>query len=329
MNTSVLMIDNMLAGIAGAVPASPRPDVAKGPLQFSPRPADKPYQPDAAETAGTDNTTAQSQERLAKEPPRDFRDTLRRTVMTDTAHQAQSGTKAKEQDAGDGGASEIDAAKPLSTQESPAFTILPFKNSGTKIPIKPNAPANPAHLIVAHKAHKFTSVPAQSLGLVATTTKPGNLTAAAFKAKAKSATSTTAGSQARPKVVVSEVPKGPLSADTLLKGAKDSDKVPTSNKTVIDAKHLAMSASGQKLMAASPAGGGKTTAAGEKQIVAGTSATAGSQKSPLLDGRPTIAGEKMPAVSSGVPAVQGKSAQTGSPSVGVGQQEPADCREAD
>lgn len=303
MNANLLMIDNMLAGIAGAAPASSKPNRTREAAQLSPGSDDKSPQVGAPETTQTDNTAIAVQEQSAKKPAQDFDDTLRKTVATETPPKTQSETKPEEKE----------PAQPLLTQEPPILSILPIlptKKAAARILVKPETTGEPGHLTTAKQAQKPAAVPAKSLGGAAATAWPGKLTPQALKAGTKPG--------------VPELLKRPPTVDSPPKVSKDPGKTPIPNKTVVDAKHPATRGISQELINASVGGGGKTTAAiaGGKQIIAGTSATGDRPEATALSGKITATSEKAPAVSAGIPAVEAKSPKTNSQSVGSGPEKP-------
>jgi len=316
MNTNVSIIDNMVTPIAGAVRASSKPNTTEEAPQFSTGPQDNWPQVSTPETPKPDNTFIQTHDKAAKKPARDFGHTLRKTAAAETPPKKPSSAKPKEQGPSCGAFPKVEPGQPLLTQESPILTILPVKKAGAEIPAKPGASGKPARLIAANQAKESASVLAQSLGSAAATAKPGDLTPQALEAKNKSALLTSTGIRTNLKVVVPEVLKQVPKIDTSLEASKKPNKAPVLSKTLVDTK----------LTAAAVAAGSKTTTAdtktaavtaGEKQIIAGTSASADRQETVELSGKTILAGEKISALSTGVPALQAKSSEARSRPLGV------------
>jgi len=295
---------------AGLTPSKPIAAQNRG--QFAPAPADDQQHANTPEPTTTDNTLTIAQNEHINKPPQEFRYTLRKKTMTEGPQKGQVDIESKSQSPTSNKAQQPDVVQTWLAQHS----LVEHGKKGVARKMGPKAGYELAQLLANLRTGK---------------SPPG--TGPTAKPVAKEPLLTVDKGQIGLKAVLPDTSAGTLVTDTQPAERKNAGKIQVSNK-ILSTKGLINQQNGKELDSEALTADGKTTPAGEKPAIAGTSVTSGSQKTPVLSGQkltpetPTaggktaVAGEKTaitdvqaisgsqktPVSNDSFPAVQDKSA---------------------
>jgi flagellar hook-length control protein FliK len=155
MNIDLLTINNMFAGLGGALGAQKRQDTGTKGKLISPVADDKPTHVNSPEIETADNTAPDAGRSVSKKPAREFRHVLSEKTKGEDPQKSQNHAESKEQS----GVS--DPAKPADNVETrPAENTVPVPQSKEGITAKaePKAGREPAQLIPNLKSEKSSFV---------------------------------------------------------------------------------------------------------------------------------------------------------------------------
>ena len=310
MNTGLLT--STFVGNVGVGLTPSKPTAAQNRGQFTPAPADDQQHANTPEPTTTDNTLTIAQNEHINKPPQEFRYTLRKKTMTEGPQKGQVDIESKSQSPTSNKAQQPGVVQTWLAQ----YPLVEHGKKGVARKMGPKAGYELARLLAKLRTGK---------------SPPG--TGPTAKPVAKEPLLTVDKGQLGLKAVLPDTSGGTLVTDTQPAERKNAGKIQVSNK-ILSTKGLINQQNGKELDSEALTTDGKTTPAGEKPAIAGTSVTSGSQKTPVLGGQkltpetPTaggktaVAGEKTaitdvqavsgsqktPVSNDSFPAVQDKSA---------------------
>lgn len=311
MNTGLLtstFVGNVGAGLTPSKPAA-----AGNTGQFAPAPADSPQHANTPEPATTYNTFIIAQNKRINKPPQEFRYTLRKKTMARGPQKGQVDTESEGQSPTSPRAEQPGIVQSWLAQ----YPLVEHGKKGVAREMGPKAGYELAQLLANLRTGKSS---------------PGAGPAA--KPVAKEPLLTTDKSQLGLKGVLPDSSRDALLTHTQPAERKNAGKIQLSSKTLITTKGLINQQGGKELSSEALTTEGKTTPAGEKPVIPGTSVASGSQKTPVLggqkltpetltagsktavagektaitDGQDIAGGRKTPVSNDSFPAVQDKSA---------------------
>ena len=272
MNTGLLT--STFVGNVGAGLTPSKPTAARNIGQFAPAPADNPQHANTPEPATTDNTSIIAQNKRINKPPQEFRYTLRKKTMArgpqkgqvDTGPEGQSPTSTR-------------AEQPGIVQSWLAqYPLVEHGKKGVAREMGPKAGYELAQLLANLRTGKSS---------------PG--TGPTAKPVAKEPLLTTDKSQLGLKGVLPDTSRDALLTHTQPAERKNAGKIQLSGKTLITTKGLINQQGGKELNSEALTTEGKTTPAGEKPVIPGTSVASGSQKTPVSnDSFPAVQDKSAP-----------------------------------
>jgi len=272
MNTGLLtstFVGNVGAGLTPSKPAA-----ARNTGQFAPAPADNPQHANTPEPATTDNTFTIAQNKRINKPPQEFRYTLRKKTMARGPQKGQVDTESEGQSPTSPRAEQPGIVQSWLAQ----YPLVEHGKKGVVREMGPKAGYELAQLLANLRTGKSS---------------PGAGPTA--KPVAKEPLLTTDKSQLGLKGVLPDSSRDALLTHTQTAERKNAGKIQLSGKTLITTKGLINQQGGKELNSEALAAESKTTPAGEKPVIPGTSVASGSQKTPVSnDSFPAVQDKSAP-----------------------------------
>ncbi len=255
MNTGLLI--NTLVGNGSAGPALSKPAAAKNIDQSAPSSLDNQPSSNTSEATTADNNFADVQNELANKPSQEFSRPPDEAITNDVPRKTDANTKSKQQSPNLDTAGQPNVGWALAHQSLEPHGLKPILLA-----------AGYAGLAKAHQNRESLYPGPQKLGqVVPATSQPENKPV----------------NQIGLKAVLPNVSRSPLTAGTEQGTSKNTNKIPTLNRTVVTTNGFISQGSIPKSMTESPDADGKTATVGEKPAMTDKPAVSGGSKEAILD----------------------------------------------